>query len=320
MPFDLRERLCLGARAVPHALFENAEVGEEEAIMNLAVLDFSSRAGDFEWIEAGLNLGARHFRQTEFALLEEIRAGIRGQRQGLRRREGVRERTFLELQVRGRTVIVQNTVRRLVVGFRPENLQADLGWLLGQLERDLEDPPAPPAALVLQDAGGDAGPIVVAGDGGYLGAADAAPPAAPAARAERDSLELQLRGDILAVMRAHPGCLGAFWCPSRFSFEVRKRAATGEPERHEVRVRGLANLRRGYDANPEWPDRRRRLTDAFQEARTKLLRRLEPEAPPQEPGAPQPLVDLEEAPAGAPAAAHLAPGAEGAPEPAPLDA
>lgn len=276
MPFDVRERLCVGSRAVPHTTLENAEVGDEGEEVNLELLDFSSRASEYEWLEDALHLASRHFRKKEFALFEELRGIIRAHRASLRPREGVRERTFLKAQVRGRELLVQNTLRRVVIGMRKENIKEDLKWILQELAADLEAPPAPPLVLQDQDAAVEA--IVVAGDGGYLGAADAAPPAVPPpGQGERESLEKQLQEGILKRLREHPECAGASWNPSRLSFEARKRARVegGKAARHEARVLGLLNIRRTFDANPELPCRRGRLVESFERAQTKLLRLLD---------------------------------------------
>ena len=281
MPFDLRERWCLGQRVVPFETLEEAEILDDDATLLLECLDFSSRAADYLWIEEALELPHREFRKKSFAIIEDIRASLRAHRGNLRPREGKRQTAFLEVQVRGRTLLVQNNVRRVFVGFRPANLKADLEWLLEQLRADLG---APPPLAVIQGDAGDAipqdaagGAIVVAGAvGGYLGNPAQAPPVAPPpGAAAREALESGLRATLMTAVRAHPDCAGLSWQPSRFAFELRKRAGNeGElarVSRHEVRVAQLAKTRKAYDYHPHLPTSRRNLEIAFEEAQAKLL-------------------------------------------------
>ena len=220
-------RVCVGDLAVPlsEGTLEIIPDGDAPKVLEILEVDLSSRKGKYEWLERGLGLKAYSFRRLEWPLFEEARSFLLARRAACPRRAGKLPNLGVEVDLRGRRVLVRNNLKRLSVCFEKGTEVEGVGWLIGELEKDLaasaQSQPGSGRPKVAQKASGSSEP-----------SAASAPSIA--------ALEKQVQDKVLEDLRRQPGVISATFCQSREALLVRGNF----PDSKERKFFGVPALKR----------------------------------------------------------------------------
>ena len=192
--------------------------GDAGKCLEVLELDLSSREGQFEWLEKALDLRAGSFRRLEWPLLVAAREYLQARRAALPPRASKLPNYGVEVELRGRQVLVRNNLKVLRVCFEKGSEVEGIRWLLEELEKDCA---SSTDGRVRSQTSGRQMPVCPRGVQKSLGSSGGAPPAIAEPASTAETIEQAVREKVLEDLRRQPGIMGATFCQSRESLMVR---------------------------------------------------------------------------------------------------
>ena len=206
----------------PYDLVSETQNLDLEERRDLKVMSFKGRS-DLGWCDRALKLPARTLIRNlnDLPLINEIKDLIRNikkaNQKGPKARQATEWKSLVLLKVRDRLLLCQNTTHSVVVALvgpdgDPEDQEGEartLEWFMNQMQEDLKTLKGP--ARSSQQSSSSQVP------------------------AKADEVH-ERANEVLQLLRQHPACSKAFWCPSRTGFQVLKK---GTQIIQEFRVQGL---------------------------------------------------------------------------------
>eukprot|EP00811_Abedinium_folium_P006739 NODE_16213_length_1006_cov_4.506257.p1 GENE.NODE_16213_length_1006_cov_4.506257~~NODE_16213_length_1006_cov_4.506257.p1 ORF type:complete len:176 (+),score=49.94 NODE_16213_length_1006_cov_4.506257:218-745(+) len=171
-----------------------------------------SRAAVPLWIETTLGLKARSFRVVQWPVVEEVLQALAARRPsgGKRSREAIHENLLVHVRVRGRALLVKNTVHSLVLALDLDEEVANLPnsvlhWLVQQFRENLGSHNAQERGIIAKQRGG------ISNFKGHASAASSSIGPPGTATEQELTLRLEARDKILL----HGIARECHWCPSK---------------------------------------------------------------------------------------------------------
>ena len=192
--------------------------GEAAKSFEVLELDLSSREGQFEWLERALDLHSGFFRRLEWPLLEAAREYLQARRAALSRRASKLPNSGVEVELRGRRVLVRNNLKVLRVCFEKGSEVEGIRWLLEELEKDCA---SSTDGRVRARTSGRKMPECPRGIQKASGSSVADPPDIAESPSSAGNIEQGVREKVLEDLRRHPGVMGATFCQSREALMIR---------------------------------------------------------------------------------------------------
>ena len=147
MAFSLEHALCLDDKKVPLERMclelddpENL-VGEDGSEAFYSVLDLRAK-GNIRWLEMAFKVKDKFWRSRSrhIPLLQEIVKAIENAkpRKGASVRLPKRPEVIKPFEIRGKQLLMLNNVQKLSIALKPGNEVDELGWILGELKKDID--------------------------------------------------------------------------------------------------------------------------------------------------------------------------------------